>query len=60
MTYNDIGEKMTLAKKRKLVNQIQRNMVRQYQDIHTNKASMIRIDAGLNRNQVHEQIIQAL
>lgn len=60
MTYNEAWEKMTLSKKRKLVNQIQRNMIRQYEEIHSEKKNIIKVDANQNRNQVHQQIISFL
>lgn len=60
LTYGEKGEKMTLAKKRALVKRIQRNMIRQYDDIISEYDHVIPIDANQDRPKVATQIHKAL
>lgn len=60
LTYCEKGNKMTLAKKRSLVKRIQRNMIRQYDDIMKEYEHVVTIDANLDRVKVADQILGAL
>ena len=60
LSYTPDGEKMTLAKKRSLIQQIQGNMIRQYDEIFSSETSATVIDGNLSESEVFSQALAVL